>query len=152
MASPTETEGDNSFAREISITIYDDEDARSTYSSATAVYLPGAGLPGQKLSGSVCSSLSDPTGYYSLNNKLDDDGLDFLFFEQENSRPSSPDILHIPGKLLPPYGPSRYILEADRGFAIYSKRGWFNCTHKSVNKVMDRFHQACKLEYKSILQ
>jgi len=125
MGSPTEAESDSSFGQEISMTIYDDEDARSTYSSATAtdVYLPG-----QKLGAEFgCSPLSVSTAYYAANNKLDDDGLDFLAFEEENSRPSSPDILHNPGKLSPRYGRSRYILEEDRGFAISSKRGWFNC-------------------------
>lgn len=72
----------------------------------------------------TCRSLSISTGYYSVKNKLDDDGLDF---EHEDSRPGSPDMLHTPERPYQRHGPCRYIFEDDHGFDVHSKRGWQNC-------------------------
>ncbi|PLW27177.1 hypothetical protein PCANC_26394 [Puccinia coronata f. sp. avenae] len=72
----------------------------------------------------TCSSLTLSTSVYLLTNKLDDDGLDYLFFEKEDS---GPDTLHTPEKTYERRGTCRYIFEDDRGFVMYSKRGWLNC-------------------------
>jgi hypothetical protein len=123
-STPSDTESVISYAKERSI--FDEEEL---YNTLTDVYLPEVKqLPVQKLGTNLayttsCHSLSIATGYYSAKNKLDDDGLDF---EQEDSRPCSPDTLHTPERYYQRQGPCRYIFEEDPSFVVSSKRGWMN--------------------------
>ncbi|KAA1112264.1 hypothetical protein PGT21_027272 [Puccinia graminis f. sp. tritici] len=124
ISTSSDTESVISCAKER--TIFDEEEL---YNTLTDVYLPEVKqLPVQTLGtnlayASSCNSLSISTGYYSAKNKLDDDGLDF---EQEDSRPCSPDTLHTPERPYQRQGPCRYIFEEDPSFVASSKRGWMN--------------------------
>jgi hypothetical protein len=118
-----------SFSPERTPTTFDDEETKISYNSLTDLYLPAKRPPSQTIvinigNAATCSSLTLSTSVYLLTNKLDDDGLDYLFFEKEDS---GPDTLHTPEKTYERRGTCRYIFEDDRGFVMYSKRGWLNC-------------------------
>ncbi|PLW17560.1 hypothetical protein PCASD_21600 [Puccinia coronata f. sp. avenae] len=129
MSSRSRTASVASFSPERTPTTFDDEETKISYNSLTDLYLPAKRPPSQTIvtnigNAATCSSLTLSTSVYLLTNKLDDDGLDYLFFEKEDS---GPDTLHTPEKTYERRGTCRYIFEDDRGFVMYSKRGWLNC-------------------------
>lgn len=77
----------------------------------------------------TCTSSSDGSPQSGLTDEISSaetllcDGM--LFLRDDLVSPI-PDLLHSIEKSYPRYGPSRYIIESDATFTMWSRRGWLN--------------------------